>query len=285
MHMPEEGIDAMSADTFWSFFYEIYEAIPRQGPGERESTLRALRLLPPLTRRQRLLDIGCGAGAQTIDIARATEAQVVAVDNHAPFVAELARRAAELGLADRITAQVGDMNDLHFPDGSFDVIWSEGAIFIIGFAKGLDSWRRLLAPGGYLVVSEFCWLRDNPPAELRELFMDGCSDVGDVESRRKAIAANGYRLLGDFVLPAAGWWDNYYAPLADCLARFCAAHAADPEALAVAARSQHEIELYRQYPEHFGYVFFAMTPADPPLPISCRTESASASTASPRARR
>jgi SAM-dependent methyltransferase len=235
----------MSTDKFWSYFYEIYEAIPRQGPGDRESTERALRLLPLLTRSQRILDIGCGAGMQTIDLARATEARIQ-------------KQAAGLGLGERITAQVGDMNDLHFPDGSFDVIWSEGAIFIIGFAKGLAAWRRLLAPGGCMVVSEFCWFHDNPPAELQELFMDGSSDVGDVDARRKAIVENGYRLLGEFVLPAVGWWENYYVPLGECLDRFCRSHAGDPEALAVASRSQHEIELYRKHPEHFGYVFFVV---------------------------
>jgi len=248
----------MSADRFWSYFYEIYEALPRQGPGDRECTERALRLLPILTRRQRILDIGCGSGAQTLDLARATEAQIVAVDNHAPFVAQLAQRTAELGLAERITAQVGDMNDLRFPDRSFDVVWSEGAVFIIGFAQGLARWRRLLAPGGHMVVSELCWFRDNPPAELQEVFLDGCSDVGDVAARRNAIAAAGHQLLGEFVVPAAGWWENYYVPLADCLGRFRASHAADPEALEVAARSQHEIDMYRKYPDHFGYVFFVM---------------------------
>lgn len=248
----------MPTDKFWSCFYEIYEAIPRQGPGDRASTERALRLLPPLTRSQRILDIGCGAGAQTLDLARATEARIIAVDNHAPFVAQLEKRIASLGLGDRVTAQAGDMNDLRFPDGSFDVIWSEGAIFIIGFAKGLAAWRRLLAPGGYLVVSDFCWPRHDPPAELREMFMDGNPDVGDADARRKAIAENGYRLLGDFVLPAVGWWENYHVPLGEALERFSRAHAGDAEALAVASRSRREIELYRKYPEHFGYVFFVM---------------------------
>lgn len=252
----------MSSDKFWSCFYEIYEALPRQGPGDRESTERALRMLPTLTRAQRILDIGCGVGAQTIDLALATEAQIVAVDNHPPFIAQLTKRAAELNLGQRLTAQVGDMNDLQFPDASFDVIWSEGAIFIVGFSKGLAAWRRRLAPGGYMVVSEFCWIRDNPPAELLELFMDGCPDVGDVEARRKAIAANGYRLLGDFVLPAVGWWENYYVPLADSLELFRASHASDPEALDVAARCRHEIDVYRKYPEHFGYVFFVTQRVD-----------------------
>ncbi len=256
--MPEEGINAMSASNFWSYFYEIYEAIPRQGPGERESTERALRLLPPLTRGHRILDIGCGAGAQSIDLARATEAQIAAVDNHQPFVSRLAKRVAELGLADRIAAKVGDMNDLSFPDESFDVIWSEGAIFIIGFAKGLVSWRRLLAPGGHLVVSELCWLRADRPAEVEDFFRAEGVDIGEMDDRRRAIVENGYRLVGDFVLPAAGWWDNYYVPLGAELERFRVRHAGDQEALDVAARSQREIDLYRRHPEHFGYGFFIM---------------------------
>jgi SAM-dependent methyltransferase len=248
----------MSASKFWSYFYEIYEAIPRQGPGERKSTERALRLLPPLTRRHRILDIGCGAGAQTIDLARATEAQLVAVDNHEPFVSRLAKRAAELGLGGRIAAKIGDMNDLRFSDGSFDVVWCEGAIFIIGFAKGLASWRRLLGPGGHLVVSELCWLRADPPPEVKAFFRAEGADIGDMDARRRDIVENGYRLVGDFVLPAVGWWENYYVPLGATLEQFRITHAGDQEALEVAARSQREIDLYRRYPEHFGYGFFTM---------------------------
>lgn len=248
----------MSSDEFWKYFYEIYEAIPRQGPGDRESTERALQLLPILNTNQRILDIGCGSGAQTIDLARATEARIVAVDNHPPFISQLRKRANEEGFDERITAQVGDMNELQFPDRSFDVIWSEGAIFIMGFGKGLAAWRRLLPRGGHLVVSEFCWLEDNPPAEMEEMLMDECSDVGGVEARRKAVAEHGYRLLGDFVLPEVGWWENYYLPLGECLERFRLSHAGNPEALDVADRSQREIDLYRRHAGSFGYVFFVL---------------------------
>jgi SAM-dependent methyltransferase len=248
----------MSSDEFWKYFYEIYEAIPRQGPGDCESTERALQLLPILNTNQRILDIGCGSGAQTIDLARATEARIVAVDNHPPFISQLRKRATEEGFDERITAQVGDMNELQFPDRSFDVIWSEGAIFIMGFGKGLAAWRRLLPRGGHLVVSEFCWLEDNPPAEMEEMLMDECSDVGGVEARRKAVAEHGYRLLDDFVLPEAGWWENYYLPLGECLERFRLSHAGNPEALDVADRSQREIDLYRRHAGSFGYVFFVL---------------------------
>ncbi|NMB76558.1 MAG: class I SAM-dependent methyltransferase [Myxococcales bacterium] len=248
----------MFTEEFWKYFFEIYEDLPRQGPGDRESTERALAMLPPLGANLRILDIGCGTGTQTIDLARATAARIVAVDSHAPFIARLQKSAEALGLARRITASVGDMNDLRFPDGSFDVLWSEGAIFIIGFQKGLAAWRRLLVPGGHLVVSDFCWFCESPPAELREFFLDDSPDVGGVAIRRKAVAEAGYRLVGDFPLPERGWWENYHVPLAVRLERFRHDHAGEPEALAVAEHCQREIDLFRKHRGLYGYVFFVM---------------------------
>lgn len=248
----------MLTEEFWKHFHEIYEDLPRQGPGDGESTGRALGMLPPLGADRRILDVGCGTGAQTIDLARRTPARLVAIDNHPPFIARLQKNAEALGLSGRITASVGDMNDLRFPDGSFDAVWSEGSIFVIGFEKGLEAWRRLLVPGGHLVVSDFCWFCDDPPAELREFFLDGCPDVGDAEFRRRAVAEAGYRLVGDFPLPERGWWENYHVPLAARLERFRRDHAGEPGALEVAAHCQREIELFQKHRGRYGYVFFVM---------------------------
>lgn len=248
----------MDAKTYWRYFHEIYEAMPRQGPGTRESTLRALAMLPRLTSAQRILDVGCGTGAQTIDLAQATDAKIVAVDIHPPFVARLAGRVAELGLGGRVSAEVADMKELPFADGAFDVVWSEGAIFVIGFADGLRAWRRLLLPSGYLVVSDLCWLVDDPAADLCAFFDSEGADVGEVEERRSAVAAAGYRLVGDFVLPQIGWSQNYYLPLGESVARFREVHEGDAEALEVAAGCEHEIDMFRKHAGAFGYVFFVM---------------------------
>jgi len=55
-------------------FRELTEGLPRQGPGSSEATLRALRMVDGLSSRPRILDVGCGPGAQTIDLARASGA-------------------------------------------------------------------------------------------------------------------------------------------------------------------------------------------------------------------
>lgn len=245
-------------DRFWKFFHEIYESLPRQGPGDRASTERALAMLPTLTSEQRILDVGCGSGAQTLDLARACAARIVAVDIHEPFIRDLERRLEQAGLADRVQSQVADMAALPFADETFDVVWSEGAIFVIGFAAGLAAWKPLLRPGGFLVVSELCWLTKARVRELEDFFLSEGGDIGSIDERREAIAGTGYELVGDFVLPPTGWWDNYYVPLAAALTDFRLRYAGNDEALEVAARSQAEIEIYRQHPDAFGYGFFVM---------------------------
>jgi len=250
----------MFTESFWTYFHELYESIPRQGPGERAATEKALGMLPPLTSRHRILDIGCGSGSQTMDLARSCKAQINAVDNHAPFVDTLNRRAAEAGCADRVTAEVGDMAELAFPDRSFDVLWAEGSIFIIGFDLGLSLWRRLIAPDGFLVVSELCWFRDNPPDELREFCLGDPSEDASLEGRRKSIAAAGYSLVHEFPLPKSAWWDAYYVPLMRQLDDFERRHADHPEAMEVARRSRHEIELFKRYSDFYGYAFFILKP-------------------------
>ena len=240
------------------YFYEIFETLPRQGPGDRAATERALAFLPPLTSRHRILDIGCGSGAQTLDLARATDAHIVAVDNHGPFLEILKGKVKQLGLGHRVAPQIGDMADLGLADESFDVIWSEGAVFIIGFDQALSSWRRLLRPQGHMVISELCWLREDPPAEVLDFFAAEGADARDLAARRAAIAASGYRLVADFVLPTVGWWENFYVPLAASTARFKAGHPGDSEALALAARMEHEIDLYRRHGDFYGYGFFVM---------------------------
>ena len=146
-------------------FFELFSGLPRQGPGDATSTLRALAAVPAITPATRILDLGCGTGLQTRVLTEHSSGSVVAIDNHQPFIDELNREARKLGLADRLDGRVEDLTEIDFPDHSFDLIWSEGAIWVLGFETGLRDWRRLLRPGGHIAVTEACWVTAAPPRE------------------------------------------------------------------------------------------------------------------------
>ena len=246
----------MTGERTDSLFFELFSGLPRQGPGDAASTLRALALVPPLGPRSRVLDVGCGTGSQTLVLARASPARLFAVDNHAPFVAELKRKAVALGLAGRVEACVGDMRQLGFAPGSFDLVWSEGAVYLAGFEAGLRDWCRLLAPGGHVAVTEVCWTRNSPPPECAAFWEQEYPAIRDVADRLAAMAACGYDTVGHFTLPASSWWDDYYRPLEAKLARFRDRHRGEDDAESLADQVGREIDVWRRFSAWYGYEFF-----------------------------
>lgn len=240
----------------WDLFLELHQGMPRQGPGDDDVTAAAIALCTGLPEAPAILDIGCGPGAQTLVLARETGGHVTAVDLYPQFLSELAARAALAGVADRVTTVEADMGDLPFEPGSFDLLWSEGAAYVIGVPQALAAWKPLMKPGGFIGISDMVWLTDDPPAEARAYFAQEYPALTTIARRLADVEAAGYRSLGHLVLPDAAWWGPYYTPLEARLAGFAAAHAGDEDAEAVVAMSREEIENRRRFGDAYGYALF-----------------------------
>jgi SAM-dependent methyltransferase len=253
-----EGTGDMTQDRMTMLFFEMFSGLPRQGPGDAASTLRALALVPGIGPETRVLDVGCGTGLQTRVLARSSPARIVAVDNHAPFVDVLNREAQSLGIADRIDARVGDMQRLDFAPGSFDLIWSEGAIAIMGFEAGLREWHRLLAPGGHMAVTEVCWTKPDPPPDCAAFWAQEYPAIRDASALLKIIGECGYDTVGHFALPPSSWWDDYYRPLQRNVTAFREGHRDEPDAQELADQVQREIDVWHACSEFYSYEFFVM---------------------------
>ncbi len=190
--IPREDVVDFEDKKMREVFFALYGDLPRAGPGNKASTARALELAHPLPSQPRVLDIGCGPGIQTLDLAElADSAQIDAIDTHQPYVDLLNERAQAKGLQQRVRAAVGDMTALPFPAHWFDLLWSEGAAYIMGVENALTAWRPLLTDGGVLAFSELVWVQPERPEPVESFFMEQYPQMGDVEATVALIESSG----------------------------------------------------------------------------------------------
>ncbi|MEM1134132.1 MAG: class I SAM-dependent methyltransferase, partial [Pseudomonadota bacterium] len=192
---------------------DLHSEGDRQGPGGDDTTQRAIDL-SGLKEKQGLhiADIGCGTGASTVVLAQELDTQIDAVDFLPPFLEKLEAEARKQDVVERITTHAISMDVLPFAEASLDAIWSEGAIYNIGFEKGVRAWRYFLKPGGILAVSELTWLTDERPAELDQHWAQEYPEVATASAKMAILETNGYTPIGYFPLPPHCWLDNYYRP-------------------------------------------------------------------------
>lgn len=236
---------------------ELHRGLDALTDGRRAFIQKAYRALPQLD-RPRILDVGCGRGGPTLELARLGGGDVIGIDTDARALDDLAAEAASAGLSSRVRVRNCSMAAIDFEEGSFDVIWAEASIHVLGFEEGLRAWRRFLGPEGFLVVHEMAWLRPEPPREIAAHWKSRFPSIRTVNEYAAEIPRYGYRLRTAFTLPQEFWWENYFDPLElriEALRKKCEG---DEAALAALRAQQREVDLCRKYNAWFGSAYLIM---------------------------
>jgi len=238
-------------------FSELHDNLPIDGPGRIKYTRKAFRMLPKLD-KPRILDIGCGAGAPTLELARLSQGEIIGIDINQSSLDRLNVKIEKAHLSDLVKIRNCSMFNMDFPDENFDIIWSEGSIFIAGFERGLKEWWRLLKPKGFLVVHEMVWLRPDPPQEIYVYWKGVYAGIRTVPENVAWIAASDYTLVGHFALPEDAWWILYFGPLEQRIKELRAKYASDPYALKMLDKEQREVDMYKKYYRWYSSAYFIM---------------------------
>jgi len=233
---------------------DLHKRAERQGPGGEVETRQALTLAGlDKSRPLKIADIGCGTGASTIQLAKELNAEITAVDFLPEFLEELQAQAEEHGVAERVTTLSCSMDALPFADEEFDVIWSEGAIYNMGFEAGVSAWRCFLKPGGKLIVSEITWLGATRPPELQSHWEKEYPEVDVASAKIGILERHGYVPEAYFFLPSHCWLENYYRPMQDRFDAFLERHGQSVQAKSIVDAEKLEIALYEKYLDYFSY--------------------------------
>ena len=199
-------------------------------------TRKAFHMLPILD-KPRILDVGCGSGVPTVELARLSNGTIVGFDINQSLLNLLVKKIMKLGISDRVKAIKCSIFDMEFPDESFDIIWAEGSISAIGFKKGLQEWQRFLKPNSFIVVHD---------------------EKGNIEEKLKQISSCGYELLDYFILDEDTWWAEYFAPLEKLICETRTKYADDPNVLEQLHNAQREIDMFKKNPKRNCSAFFIM---------------------------
>jgi ubiquinone/menaquinone biosynthesis C-methylase UbiE len=191
----------------------------------------------PYQKEPRILDIGCGSGIPTIELAKLSNGEVTGIDTDKSSIDELKRKISEEALSNRVEGINLSMFEMKFPDESFDIIWSEGAIRTIGFETSLKQWRRFLKRNGYLVIH--------------------CQTKYAADSLSH-ILKHGYNLKEAVQLSPDAWWTEFYQPLEGKMSTLFHKYATRSDALQLLRQLQSEIIMVKKNPHNFHSAFYIM---------------------------
>lgn len=253
--MSNENITTIHKFDF-NFICEFFLNMQRQGPGSPEITLKALSFIDNLTDKSLIADIGCGTGGQTMVLAQHIPGQITGFDLFPQFIERFNGNAGDLNLQGRVKGIVRSMDNLPFRNEELDLIWCEGAIYNIGFERGLNEWRKFLKQGGYIAVTESSWFIENRPAEIENYCIPHFPEMNTISNKVAQIQTAGYMPVATFILPETCWTDHYFTPMIRAQKMFLDKYAGNKTAEEFVELQRYDAEMYRKYKEFYGYVFF-----------------------------
>ena len=235
---------------------DYFGRLDRQGPGDVDSTIKALSFIDRNTKDLAIADLACGTGGQTLILAENTKATIIGLDLFPDFIAKLNSNVKMLGIQDRVNGIVGSMDNLPFSKEQFDIVWCEGAIGNIGFKKGLNYWKDFIKKGGYFAVSYETWFTNDRPAEIEKFWTDAVPEITTIENNIKIIEDAGYSLTATFKLPETCWIDSYFKPQQLIQEKFLEDNKNNIKAEEFVKYMKYEFDLYNKYRQFYGYIFY-----------------------------
>ncbi|MFX0038931.1 MAG: methyltransferase domain-containing protein [Candidatus Heimdallarchaeota archaeon] len=202
-------------------------------------TRKAFQMLPKMS-KPLILDIGCGTGIPTIELAQLSDGEIIGIDIDQDALDKLNLKIEKMSLSNRVKTMNISLYRTNFPNNYFNILWDEGVLHILDLKKSLIECKRLLKPNGYLILGE---------------------TIKWIKNKFKTFLDFSFKLINQFLLPEKFWWTDYYAPLEKKIKelRLKYGNAIDLKEL---QKYEREIKMVKKNPREFDCGFYIMQKAN-----------------------
>lgn len=196
-------------------------------------TRKAFEMLPNFE-NPCILDIGCGSGTPTIELAKLSMGKITGIDIDQVALDKFTLKIKKEDLSSRIKIFNRSVYDTQFPAESFNLIWDEGVLHILNLKKSLIECNRILKLNAFLVIGEgIKWINNN------------------LENFPKY----GFNLINKFILPEECWWREYYLPMQNKIEELRSKVKKSKE-LEKLIPYESEIKMVKKNPKEFDCAFY-----------------------------
>ena len=199
-------------------------------------TRKAFNIIPKIN-KPCILDIGCGSGVPTLELARLSKGKIIGIDIDKNAIDKLNIKIKVNNLQERVKVYKNSLFNIKFPSETFDIIWAEGALAPIGFEEALKQWKKFIKPEGFMVLHD---------------------DIKDKTKKMELIPKQVFELIDYFQLPDDAWWINYYGPLEKQIEKVLTINKNHPQVLKAIKSYQDEVMACKKKPEDFRSIFYVL---------------------------
>ena len=208
-----------------------------------------------------MLDLACGKGELLCRWAEWFGASGTGVDLSEVFLAAARARAAELGVASRVTFIQADAGAYAAEPGAFDVASCLGATWIGGGLEGTAALlRRAIHDDGRILIGEPYWI-EPPPAEALAAWRMQPGDFVSLAGTQGRLASAGLELI-ELVVASGDDWDRYEAGQWRAMDRWLRGNPDDAMHTEIRDALDHWREAYLRWGRRYlGWAVFVTRPA------------------------
>ncbi len=234
---------------------ELIKDLEGLAPHSLSMTKKALSFVSHLNKMEKVADIGCGPGYQSVTLWDITKAHVVAIDYREDYIAKFQHELIEQKLDNKISPMLLQTEDIPFNEEEFDMIWSEFLGGDIGYDQVLKKWGKFVKKDGYIVICAYCWNNNNMPKDVIEFFQSHNIDIDHYSARILQMNKYGFVPVSHFIMPEECWW-NYFCPIDVNLDKILKKYPNNSEVHKFVKDINTEINLFEKYGDYYEYAFF-----------------------------